>query len=291
MSRDAPTLTVATYNVRAGIGPGEPFPPAWWRHVTRARLERIAGLIAGLGADVVTLQEVAVVNVDGVLLDEPHELAAMTGLSVRYAAAGHFPVVEPEDARVSGTALWGNVVLSRLPITSSWAAGLPRAADEDLVEPAGAMHPLSGEAHPLAGLRYADAPPGAREPRCVLRATIETPIGPVHVMSAHLTHVGGEQRRSQAAFVAATAERLDGPVVLAGDLNAAIDAPALEPLATSLVDSFTATGLQVGDPARLSCGPFAIDHILTRGLSASSCRVVREAGDASDHWPVLAELA
>jgi endonuclease/exonuclease/phosphatase (EEP) superfamily protein YafD len=32
----------------------------------------------------------------------------------------------------------------------------------------------------------------------------------------------------------------------------------------------------------------ALDHLLAAGLTATSCRVVREAGDASDHWPVVA---
>jgi endonuclease/exonuclease/phosphatase family metal-dependent hydrolase len=284
-------IRVATYNIRAGIGPGEPFPPAWWRHVSRDRLQRLGAVIADLDADVVSLQEVSIFDVDGVLVDEPALLAEAAGMTVRYAAAGHFPVVEPEEGRVSGTALWGNAVLSRLPIVSSWAAGLPLGADDDLVELAGALDAFSGEPHPLAGMRYAQAPTGAREPRCVLRVTVEAGAGPLHVLSTHFTHVGGEQRRSQAAFVAHVAAALEGPLVVAGDLNATIDSPVLQPLAEALDDAFTATGTPPGDAARLSCGPMAIDHILARRLRAVECRVVRDAGDASDHWPVLATLA
>ncbi len=278
------TLTVATYNIRAGIGPGEPFPPAWWRHVSRERLQRLGAVIAALDADIVSLQEVSVFDVDGVLVDEPAMLAHATGMTVRYAAAGHFPVVEPEDGRVSGTALWGNALLTRLPIVSSWAAELPRAADDDLVEPADVTHPL-------AGVRYADAPTGSREPRCVLRVTVEATGGPVHALSTHFTHVGADQRRAQAAFVAGIATDLGGRLIVAGDLNATIDSPALEPLASPLDDAFAATGTPPGHPARQSCGPWAIDHVLLRGLAAAACRVVREAGDASDHWPVVATLA
>lgn len=286
-----PAITIATWNIRAGIGPGEPFPPAWWRRVARHRIDRIAAVIRDLDADVVTLQEVAVVNVDGWLLDLPAELAAATGLAVRYAAAGHFPVVEPEDGRVSGTSLWGNAVLSRLPILESWATGLPMGADDELVEPIGAVHPLDGSPHPLAGVRYADAPTGSREPRCVLRATVDGPAGPVHVLSTHLTHVGGEQRRAQAAAVAAVAESLDEPVVVAGDLNATIGSPSLEPVGEPLRDAFAAVGVAADDERRLSCGPWAIDHVLVRGLTPRACRVAREAGDASDHQPVVATLA
>ncbi len=287
---DRSGLVVATYNIRAAIGPGEPFPPAWWRHVSLDRLERLASVIRSLGADVVTLQEVTVVNVDGNLVDQPGELARLTGMDVRYAAAGHFPIVEPETGRISGTSLWGNAVLSRLPIEASWAAGLPRAAQDDLVEPVGECDPLDGAPHPLAGVRYADAPTGASEPRVVLRCTVSAPRGPVHVVATHFTHVGVEQRRAQAAFVAEALAALEGAVVVAGDLNAAIESPALEPLRSTLADSFTVTDTPEGDPARRSCGPWAIDHVLVHGLRPTSCRVHREAGDASDHWPVVAEL-
>ena len=283
------SLTVATYNIRAGIGPGEPFPPAWWRHASRDRLDRLGRVIASLDADVVSLQEVSVFDVDGVLVDEPAILAEAAGMSVRYAAAGHFPIVEPEEGRVSGTALWGNAVLTRLPITDSWAAGLPRGGDDDLVEPPDALHPFTGEPHQLAGVRYADAPTGSREPRVLLRVSVETRDGtPLHVLATHFTHVGGEQRRTQAAFVAEVTARLEGPVVVAGDLNAGVGSPGLVPLVEALDDAFTTSGTPPDDGARRSCGPMAIDHLLTRGVRATSCRVAREAGDASDHWPVVA---
>jgi endonuclease/exonuclease/phosphatase family metal-dependent hydrolase len=286
----ATPLTVATYNIRAAIGPGEPFPPAWWRHVRRDRLERIADVIRTLRADVVALQEVGLFNVEGLLIDEPAQLAELTGMDMRYAAAGHFAIVEPEDGRTSGTSLWGNAVLSSRPILGSWAAGLPIAADDELVEPVGARHPLDQSPHPLAGIAYAGAPTGAREPRALLRVEIETDREPLHVLATHFTHVGGGQRRAQAAFVADVAASLDGPVVLAGDLNAPIEAPALDPLLAVLDDAFALTGTPPGHADRISCGPWPIDHVLVRGMSVSGCRVVREAGDASDHWPVVATL-
>ena len=57
---DAPaTLRVATFNVRAGIGPGE-FPDRWWHRIDRARLRRIGDLIIAMDADLVALQEVEI---------------------------------------------------------------------------------------------------------------------------------------------------------------------------------------------------------------------------------------
>ncbi|HEY0442633.1 MAG TPA: hypothetical protein VGC90_00270, partial [Candidatus Limnocylindrales bacterium] len=49
-------------------------------------------------------------------------------------------------------------------------------------------------------------------------------------------------------------------------------------------------GTPPGDRRRASCDSDRIDHVLVRGLDAVACRVVREAGDLSDHWPVIATL-
>ena len=186
-------LTVATYNIRAAIGPGEPFPSSWWRHVRPERLERIAAVIGALDADVVTLQEVAVVNVDGVLMDQPAQLARLTGSEVRYAAAGHFAIVDPESGRVVGTSLWGNAVLARVPIVE-----VPAPADADS-EDAEALHvqviealeaaPASPDLQDVAALAASHvaayealrekiqvhiAPPTASERNCVIDLHMHT---------------------------------------------------------------------------------------------------------------------
>lgn len=282
MTAERPTVTVATYNIRAAIGPG-PFPAAWWRASDPARLERIGRLIGDLDADVVSLQEVAVATVAGRLTDQSAVLAGLAGLEARYAATGHFPVTEPESGRAIGASFWGNAILSRLPIIETRAIGLPAAPDDELVEP-----PSSN--HELAGVRYADAPIGVRESRCALRVTLMGPAGPFHVVATHLAHIGSGQRRRQAAAIAELIAGLDGPVVVAGDLNAPIEATELEPLASRLVDAFAAGGIPAGDPRRESCGMDRIDHVLVRAVTPRSCRVVVEAGDASDHWPVVAVL-
>jgi endonuclease/exonuclease/phosphatase family metal-dependent hydrolase len=275
-------VTVVSYNIRAAIGPG-PFPPAWWRHVSRERMQRIGAVIRALGPDVVALQEVALATVDGVVMDQPADLAALTGMEARYAAVGHFPVVDAETGRAIGASMWGNAILSRFPIRRSWTLALPISADDDLVEPI-------GSANELRGVRYADAPVGVRELRCALLCELETPAGIVMAVSAHLTHVGSGQRALQAAALAAEISRVQGTIVLAADLNASIESQDLASLRNVLHDAFAAAGIVPGDPARMSCGTDAIDHVLTRGLQTRSCRVVREAGDASDHWPLIAEL-
>jgi endonuclease/exonuclease/phosphatase family metal-dependent hydrolase len=285
-ARPARRLRVVTWNIRAAIGPGEPFPPAWWRHVRDDRLERIAAILRDLDPDVATLQEVTVMTPDGRLHDQPAELARLTGRHVRYAAVHSFPLIEAERGRSIGMASWGNAILSREPLTDGFAVGLPRPADDDPVEVAGAVQPHTREAHPLIGVRYGDTEPGHREPRCVVGGV----AGGVAIATTHLTYIGRAQRARQAAALAEIVAERTGPAVLTGDFNAPVDAPDVAPLAAGLSDAFTIAGVPVGDPRRASCGPWPIDHILVRALVVDGCRVVTESGDASDHWPVVADL-
>ncbi|MEA2519263.1 MAG: hypothetical protein QOF49_1343 [Chloroflexota bacterium] len=285
-------LRVVTWNIRAAIGPGEPFPPAWWRHVRADRLERIATVLTELDADVATLQEVAFMTPDGAVHDQPADLARMTGRHVRYAAVHAFPLVEPDSQRAIGMASWGNAILTRAPLSDGFARGLRQPADDDVVETQGAIDPWSGGPHPLIGVRYADTDPGHRERRCVVGGRLVGPIAAT-VATTHLTYIGRAQRRVQAADVAATlAERAaaDEPAVLTGDFNASIDAPELADLDGGFVDAFAAVGVSTDDPRRRSNGPQRIDHVRVRGLTVEACRVATEAGDASDHWPVVADL-
>ena len=279
-------LRVVTWNIRAAIGPGEPFPPAWWRHVRRDRLERIAAILDQLDPDVATLQEVAILTPNGELLDEPAELARLTGRSVRYAAVHAFPLVEPEIGRAIGMASWGNAILSRSPLEDGFALGLPRAGDDDPVEVEGALDPVSGAPHPLVGVRYGDTEPGHREPRCAVGGS----VAGVSVVTTHLTYIGRDQRRRQAEALRSAIDDRPGPLVLTGDFNAATDSPELAGLADGLVEAFAAVGVAPADPARASCGRWPIDHVRVRGLTIEACRVATEAGDASDHWPVVADL-
>jgi len=284
------TVAVATWNIRAAIGPGEPFPPAWWRHVRRDRLEAIAAFVRSLDVDVVVLQEVPLATADGDPLDEPRELERLTGMTVRYGALHHYTLVEPGGREVGAT-LWGNALLSHRPISATAVHALPVPADDAIVEPPGTPDPRAPALpHPLAGVRYAEAGLGPREARCVLDCTVEIDGAPVRVLSSHLAYVGRAQRRAQAEAIVALVGPTDRAVV-AGDLNAAADDPELAPLRSALTDAFTATGTPPGDAARESCGPQAIDHVFVRALRPLECRVVRSAGDLSDHWPVLAALA
>ncbi len=228
-------------------------------------------------------------TLDGNVHDQPAELARLTGLHARYAAVHSFPLVEPETGRAIGSAMWGNAILSRVPLRDGFAIGLPRAADDDPVETGDALDPRTGAPHPLIGVPYGDADAGHRESRCVVGGTWPGPA-PILVATTHLTYIGRAQRRRQADAVRDALRVGGGRAVLTGDFNAPVDAPELASLGESFADAFAAAGLATDDPGRQSGGAWAIDHVRVRGLAVESCRVAREAGDASDHWPVVADL-
>jgi endonuclease/exonuclease/phosphatase family metal-dependent hydrolase len=239
--------------------------------------------VAGFEPDVVALQEVPLMTVDGITTDMAGELGRALGLEQRYAAVHHVPAIEPETGEAVGAYLWGNAILSRHTILSARTVALPIPADDDLVDP-------GADVHELASVRYRDVEPGMREGRCALVCAIDGGQGAIRVLSTHLTYIGSTQRRRQAEAIAAIVTGLDGPLVLLGDLNAPIHAGELAPLRESLTDAFLAIGVPPVDERRLSCGEAAIDHVLVRGLTPISCRVATEAGDASDHWPLVAGL-
>jgi endonuclease/exonuclease/phosphatase family metal-dependent hydrolase len=275
-------LRVVSWNIRAGIGPGEPFPPGWWRHVSEERLAEIAAFLEELRPDVVTLQEVAILNADGRVLDEPALLGELTGLAVRYGATHAYPLLEPETRRAVGSAMWGNAILSRTPLHDAFVLGLPRPGDDDLVEPPDADLPS-------AGARYGNVEPGHRERRCAVGGRAAVEGGGVDVITTHLTYIGHAQRAAQVEAVA-DAAAMSPPVVVTGDFNAPVDAPELAPMVALADDAFTAVGVAAGDDRRRTCGRWSIDHVFVRGLAVESCRVAVEAGDLSDHWPVVADL-
>lgn len=272
------SLRVATWNIRAAIGPGKPFPDRWWRLIDADRLRAIGKLLARIDADVVALQEVALASRDGDLVDNAGDLARQLGMDVRYGATRTFTIDDGRGA-VIGSGCFGNALLSRLPIASSRAVMLPMAESDAFVEP-------PGTDHPAAGLRYADAPEGIHEPRTLLLCE----VGGAAVASAHLSHIGSGERGLQvAATISAFGER--SPALLLGDLNAPIEAPELGPLA-GWVDGFDRAGVPPGDDRRVSTDDgFRIDHVLARGASIAGCRVLREAGDLSDHYPLVADVS
>lgn len=266
-------LRVATFNVRAAIGPG-PFPDRWWRRCEPRRLERIATVITELHADVVALQEVALLALDGAVVDQAAELGRLTGMAHRYGAVRTWEAQEEDGTH--GAGLFGNALLARGEVRDARTLALPAADVDAFIEPAGSDRPG-------AGIRYRDAPLTIREPRCAVLATIDG----LRVASAHLSHVGSGERALQAAALATSDAEL-----LLGDCNSSLELPEMAPFA-GWTDAFAAAGIPLGDDRRRSTDDgWPIDQVLLRDPAwrVRGCRVVTEAGDASDHYPVVADL-
>jgi endonuclease/exonuclease/phosphatase family metal-dependent hydrolase len=229
-------LRVVAYNVRMGFGLDGRFDP-----------DALAAVIAAQRPDVVLLSEVD----RGWLLNGGHDdlavLARRLGLPTLFAPAAD--------------AVWGDALLTRLPVVSARTVVLP---------PAG-------------------APTGAQALGAVLRVGTRE----VGVVSTHLQPPpGGGGPVEQARAVAALAGDLGAggrPVIVGGDLNTEPGDPAFQ----ALVDAGLADALAAARPLPTSPADAPareIDHVLvTPGITPSDAVAPRST--ASDHLPVAVTVA
>ncbi len=161
----------------------------------RRRAREVAGTLAALEADLIVVNEVDrgwLVSGSGDLLST---YAAETGLQAVFAPASD--------------EIWGNAVLTRLPVLEVSVERLPRGRD------------------PLA--------------RSALTVVVELPGGePLALVGTHLSDVDrqGDTRLPQAQAIAGIVARLRErglDVIVAGDLNAGPGDPSLEVLESLLV--------------------------------------------------------
>jgi endonuclease/exonuclease/phosphatase family metal-dependent hydrolase len=149
-------------------------------------------------------------------------------------------------------------------------------------------------------------------------STLDHPRGPLHVIVSCMEwkpeYAGDQLAQGRALAALALDARLDGPlpVLLIGDLNAAVDQPGLAPVVESMVDTWPAGGGEPGAVTLDSALPFApleaadqidrrIDHVFARpGRAGRQVNVHGAflAGDRpingvypSDHYAVGVDLA
>jgi endonuclease/exonuclease/phosphatase family metal-dependent hydrolase len=264
------TIKVLTLNIWNQKGP------------SKERIALIRRTIEALSPDVVGLQEVIV---DGTW-SQADEIGSDLGYASCFGRASAYP---------SG-ALFGNAILSKLPIDDHFTFELPS--------------------------------PGT-EPRSVVYARLRTLSGQLPFYSTHLAwkFEEGVLRERQALAVSravkATARAEDLPAVLVGDLNTKPEATeirflkglhSLDGESVHFTDCFEAVGEGPGftfDPTRNPHAalthelPRRIDFVLVRGPDdfgrgkPLSCRVVCEEVEtlpdgqryaASDHYGVFAEI-
>ncbi|MFD9007758.1 endonuclease/exonuclease/phosphatase family protein [Streptomyces sp. NPDC059552] len=130
-----------------------------------------------------------------------------------------------------------------------------------------------------------------------VRATVETPHGPVAVFAAHLASVRlnpdagfTTDRRNDAARKLAAAVRAEplARVVVMGDFNGTADDSALRPVTSQLTNAQRDAGAGFGFTWPAPFPMVRIDQILVKGMSATSSWTLPATG--SDHLPVAASL-
>jgi endonuclease/exonuclease/phosphatase family metal-dependent hydrolase len=228
-------LTVASYNIHRGVGLDR-----------RLDLDRIAAVIAELRADVVGLQEV--IRADGgPLADQAAYLAARLGMDLIMG-----------ETRAHGAGIYGNAVLTRLPVKGS---------------------------------ARCDLSCGTREPRGCLRVDLSVGDRVLHVFVAHLG-LAFRERREQVSvlgrFIRASAQ-LAGPRVLVGDFNEWHRGPVTRGFRREF--SSPMRRMRRTHPAMFPL--FALDRIYWDvELEGEAFHVHRSrlARVASDHLPVTARL-
>lgn len=223
-------------------------------------VDRLADVIRQQDPDIVALNEVDRAWLTTGSVDVLTVLAEEVGLPYLFAPAAD--------------AVWGNALLSRYPVRDVQIDPLPRG--------------------------------GAAMRRSALSAVIDVRhrnVGGIGVVVTHLHHVDDEPsiRADQAARVARIAAELRTsgfPVVVMGDMNAAPDAPELEPLSELLANATVGPqpppderrGGTLGVPTYPSTDPVdPIDHIyISEPFAATDLTV--PASTASDHLGVAVTL-
>ncbi|MEU9701815.1 endonuclease/exonuclease/phosphatase family protein [Streptomyces sp. NPDC047981] len=147
--------------------------------------------------------------------------------------------------------------------------------------------------YPLRDVRPLAIMPWTR----ALRATADTPKGPLAVYTAHLASVRvslakgfNTARRNEAAVALAAAVRAEplDRVVVVGDFNGTTDDSALAPVTAGLRSAQEEAGAGFGFSWPASFPVTRIDQILVKGVTAVSAWTLPRT--ASDHLPVAATL-
>jgi len=155
---------------------------------------------------------------------------------------------------------FGNAVLSRWPI----------ADDRKLILPY--RNPTNGRI------------------RIAVRATLDTPSGPLVVYSVHTdtAWLGPSARLGQAQAIMDDARGFAPPLAVGGDFNTLEDGVGEETVRRFEGDGYRWATSAVPPSAQSLIGPHRLDYVFVKGLVEQSSET--EATDASDHQPVWVEL-
>lgn len=256
------TLRVVSYNIHHGVGnDGCAEAPAPTEGADCGlNLQRIAEVVARHRPDVVALQEVDRHWLRSAGSDQPAVFAHLLGMHACYGANLMLPAEMPGSRQRE----YGNLILSRFPITGCRNLPLPKAS--------------------------ADA-----EQRGLLLARVQVAGIFVQIANTHL-HTGKDDRMLQTKAIADTLRPITTPIVLMGDMNARPGDPELAYVMSTLRDAWQLAGEGQGltSPATPGAPPRnRIDYILhspTLLVESIDVDTTPMAMMASDHYPVAATL-
>jgi endonuclease/exonuclease/phosphatase family metal-dependent hydrolase len=146
--------------------------------------------------------------------------------------------------------------------------------------------------YPLRDAELAELRPraGFFQRRVVLRATADTPWGPLRIFATHLTHDNPQANRGQAAWLASfVAASGRGPAVVGGDFNATEDDAQIQAL--GWIDTYRQA--HPGDPGDTCCvddlapGQAAAGPGQTPTKRIDFVFLVPGEGPAADGWHVI----
>lgn len=225
-------------------------------------LDSTAAAIRAQSPDVVALQEVDVHWADrSAFADQVSALAAKLGMEGRFAPIYSLPGLSPGAAPRE----FGVAVLSRFSVVRFRNDTIARLSTQ--VKDAAPA--------PAPGL---------------LDVVLDVRGQPVRVFNTHLDYrkdpaVRAQQVREMLGHIG----DLDVPTLVFGDMNAAPNAPELQPLLQRLHDAWSGTAASPGFTYPAEAPRERIDYVLVS--PQFSVRSVRVADtEASDHRPVVAEL-
>jgi len=295
----ARAVTVATWNIAWGQGQGSELSGSAPMRTPAERANALARMGAWLARekiDIALLQEVDLGAARSENLDQATILGEQAGMMWAAAAPSwDLPYLPYPKGRHAGRLRSGGAILSRFPIRSAWIETMPK--------------PI---AKPAWYRAFAPA-------RYLLQAEIDLGEGRIiQAATAHLEAFDAPNRRLQAGIVSSRLSALlEKPyLVFGGDLNTVPPGAKIahgypdEPDAdhrhdpTYRIIHDTAGLTAVIPPETIGRDPDAyhtfpahqpcrmLDHMfIGPGARVAYARVGIEAGDASDHLPVMARLA
>ncbi len=257
-----PRLRLVTYNIHHGVGNDScaDAPAPLEGADCGLNLQRVAEVLKRHRPDIVALQEVDRNWLRSAGSDQPAVFAHVLGMYACYGANLNLPPDLPGGRNRE----YGNLILSRFPITGCRNLPQPKATPE-------------------------------AEQRGLLLARINVDGHTLQLANTHL-HTKPEDRMLQAKSIHEALRAIDAPIILMGDLNARPGDPELAYLLSTLRDAWQLAGKGPGltspaspsEPARNR-----IDYILLSPMflvDRIEVDTTPIARTASDHHPVVASV-